>query len=299
MNNDINEFDWDDIKVFLEIANTGSLTQAAVKLNKSQPTIGRRIEKLEKSLGVNLFKRSPYGYELTSVAESLLATAQCISEKIDLFLNEAKILQTDVTQDTVVITCGESFVALLTAHMHDFMLQHPEISLDIISSFEVINLDKGGADIAIRSQRPENPNLITRKLGTCHYAIYASHYYLEQHSAASEPLNAGSQLNWIAYKDDNAELHSSKWLATNIDSNNIKLRCNTPSSLLLSIKNHQGLAVLPQFVAQHDNELVQLSLLLDTLQPDIWLVLNRNAHRNRATTLVSQWISHVFELAGF
>jgi len=299
MNNGDCETDWDDIKVFLEIANTGSLTQAARKLTKSQPTIGRRIEKLENSLGLCLFKRSPYGYELTAIGERLYSKAKNISVQVNVFLTEAKSLQANDIQRTVVITCGESFVSFLTDHMQDFMAQYPTISIDIISSFDVLNLEKGAADIAIRSQRSENPNLITRKLGKCYYAIYASEHYIEKNTQARDPLAVGNTLNWVSYKDDNEELHSSQWLVKNINVNNIKLRCNTASSLLSSVNHHHGLAVLPKFVADKEKNLVQLSKPLKTLQPDIWLVLNRNAHRNSATSQVSKWIGEIFEHANF
>jgi len=294
-----NNFDWDDIKVFLEIANTGSLSQAAVKLEKSQPTIGRRIEKLEKSLGLNLFKRSPYGYKLTTVGDQLLSKAQNVSDQISNFVTKATLLQTDFPTTTVTITCGESFVSLLTKNMPNFRMQNPDISLNMVSCFEILNLDNGVADIAIRSQRPDNPNLITQQLGVCYYAIYASQTYLDQYPQAQQPLKASNNLSWISYKDENSELHSTKWLTTNVKSSNIKLRCNTQSSLLLSIKNHQGLAVLPQFIADNETDLIKLSASLKTLQPKIWLVLNRNARRSVETYQVVEWIRSTFEQCNF
>src|SRR3954454_7195834 len=57
--------DWDDFRVFLEVVRTGSFNRAAAKLKMTQPTVSRRLARLEEAIGVRLFNRDRRGPRLT------------------------------------------------------------------------------------------------------------------------------------------------------------------------------------------------------------------------------------------
>lgn len=65
-------FDWDDLKTLIACADEGSLSAAATLMRISQPTLGRKIDALEASLGVQLFKRSPRGMKITKTGNEIL-----------------------------------------------------------------------------------------------------------------------------------------------------------------------------------------------------------------------------------
>lgn len=67
--------DWDDIRVFLEVAEAGSLTVAARHTGLSQPTISRRLKSMEDAIGGVLFERLPNRIELTPLGKELLVPA--------------------------------------------------------------------------------------------------------------------------------------------------------------------------------------------------------------------------------
>ena len=67
----MDDIDWNLIKSFVTVAETGSLSAAARKLSASQPTLGRHIGELEQALGVTLFRRGRHGYELTEAGSTL------------------------------------------------------------------------------------------------------------------------------------------------------------------------------------------------------------------------------------
>jgi DNA-binding transcriptional LysR family regulator len=64
----MDSFDWNLIRVFVAVGETGSLSAAARALGSSQPTVGRHIDELEQALGQTLFVRGKRGYELTEQA---------------------------------------------------------------------------------------------------------------------------------------------------------------------------------------------------------------------------------------
>ena len=70
--------DWDDIRIFLAIARGGSLTKAASALRISQPTVGRRLKKLEDAFQARLFDRLPDGFALTPEGTALLPKAEAM-----------------------------------------------------------------------------------------------------------------------------------------------------------------------------------------------------------------------------
>ena len=68
--------DWNGLRVFLTIAECGSLTAAARKLKISQPTLSRKLLLLEESLDSQLFQRLPRGLVLTKAGESIMQSVQ-------------------------------------------------------------------------------------------------------------------------------------------------------------------------------------------------------------------------------
>src|SRR4029079_5856737 len=71
---------WDDVRIFLAVAEAGSVSGAARQLKLGQPTISRRLAEMEEALGARLFARGVRGATLTSAGERLLAPAKNMAE---------------------------------------------------------------------------------------------------------------------------------------------------------------------------------------------------------------------------
>ena len=287
------DVEWNDIKVFLAVATGGSLSAAALQLNKSQPTIGRRIGKLEKHLDVTLFIRTPYGYEITEHAQALLASAKKMQLACNEFEMHALTLE-DQPNGTVKLACGESFARLLTSNLTSLANLYPDLSLHIETGFHFSNLEKCEVDIAIRSRKPTSQNLITRSLGECRYAVYANADYVLKNPAAKTEKRL-YDCRWISYCEKDKLLPPNQWLSKHVAPDQVKLRCSTLTTILQAVSNGQGLAVLPCFVATLHPELVACSPVLDDCKQDVWLVLSRNASRVPAIKSVSHWIAQLFD----
>jgi len=286
-------FDWNNIEVFLAVARDGTLSAAGRQLNRSQPTIGRHIQKLEEQLSLTLFIRTPYGYKLTDNGVSLVKLAEEIQEKMDQFKGCAKLLN-EQPLGAVNIACGESFAQLLMDNMEKLISKCPEISIQIHTGTQFVNLEKGDADIAIRSKRPTSPNLYVRFLGRCRYAVYASNAYVSQDSESRTERRV-KNCRWISYHDDKNILPVTRWLKQKVKTEQIKLYCSTLMALLQGVKSGQGLAALPIFVGEQTEDLIRLTPALTDLNQETWLVLNRNAGRVQAIKAVSTWIGEIFD----
>src|SRR5690554_6164657 len=84
--------DWDNLKFFLELSRAGKLTAAARRIGVDHTTVSRRIQALEKSLGMTLFIREQTGYSLTEAGRRLLPEVEQMesaSVRIEQSLPEA------------------------------------------------------------------------------------------------------------------------------------------------------------------------------------------------------------------
>lgn len=153
------DISWDDAKLFLAIAETGSLSGAARRLKLGQPTVTRRLALLEYTVGAALFRRSVEGAALTSAGERLLAPAKKMAEWAGE-LHRAAEAQDGAPRGLVRITSSPFICFDFLAPFAGFVAQqHPGLRLEVLSSVQYLDLARGEADLALRAKAPSNPDL--------------------------------------------------------------------------------------------------------------------------------------------
>ncbi len=150
---------WDDLRLFLVVAQTGSLSQAARKLRIGQPTVSRRLAQLEEQLGYALCDRGIDGIRLTSKGEQLLEPIQRMDAAASEWTGRAQ--HTDQRpQGTVRITAppgiAHDFVAPFAA---DLRQQYPMINLQVLARIEYLDLARREAELAIRMRPTDQKEL--------------------------------------------------------------------------------------------------------------------------------------------
>ena len=198
---------WNDLRVFLALARSGSVRSAAIRLSVSHSTVVRRVDILEKSLGVRLFERMPQGYTLTLMGEAMLKRAEQVENQIHGL--ELSILGQDAKlSGTIRVSVADALIQFLIApDLQRFKLAYPDIDVAITTSYDVVDLAKREADVAIRFMANPPDHLIGHRLPNINISYYASHAYLEQHDLTADPPTA----NWIGM-DEIATFPTSKWL---------------------------------------------------------------------------------------
>ncbi len=197
---------WDDLKIFLAVAEAPSMRVAAKRLKVSHTTVSRRIESLEEDLGVKLFDRLPSGYQLTASGEELLPVALKTDASIHAY-GRSVVGRDSALEGQVCVTIPEMLVThLFMPIFADFMRQHPAIQIKIEDSFDLFNLSRREADVAIRLTNAPPEHLIGRCLGTLRHAAYATPEYAAEH----HPERKDSTARWVGWgsPDDHPE-----WIA--------------------------------------------------------------------------------------
>ena len=168
-------------------AEEGSLSAAARALGMTQPTLGRQVAALEDALGVQLFDRTGRALQLTQAGADLLDHVRRMGAAAGDFSLVASG-RSEAVEGHVTITAGDIVAAyLLTPALARLGRVAPGITVEVIASNAVQNLRRREADIAIRHVRPDQPDLIARKLKEDAARCYATGAYLDRYGDPGGP----------------------------------------------------------------------------------------------------------------
>ncbi len=192
----VTELPWDDVQIFLAIAEEGSLSRAAKRLRVGQPTMSRRLGDLEQRLGFPIFQRTADGVVLTTAGERLLAPARKMAEWAGEVARAAAQGETGGPRGLVRITAPPSvsfdFVAPFAVTVREKL---PDVQLDVVSTPRVLDLSRGEADIALRYGAPTSRELVSMGSVSLPNAVVAARSYAAR--LAKKPRLA--DLDWIAW----------------------------------------------------------------------------------------------------
>jgi DNA-binding transcriptional LysR family regulator len=181
--------DWDDLRVFLAVARTESLSAAGKRLKIDPATVGRRITRLEEATRARLFAKSPQGYALTDEGARLIPHAEQ-AERAALGAEESLSGPgglTGLIRLGAPDGCANYLLPQVLARLCD---ANPGLEVQIVALPRVFNLSKREADMAIAVSRPEAGRLTVQKLTDYHLHLAASRAYL----AASQPIHTPGDL---------------------------------------------------------------------------------------------------------
>ncbi len=243
---------WDKLKIFHAVAESGNFTKATYILNLSQSAISRQIQSLEQELKTQLFERHARGLSLTENGEYLFKTAHEVISKlkdVESTLIDKKNKPSGKLTVTTVVSFGTTW---LTPRIQEFMKLNPEIEIELIFDDEELDLSTREADIGIWMRRPKQLNYIQKKLIDINYHIYGSAKYLEQHGH----LKNISDLNkhkFISYgRGAPSPVFNPDWaLKLGVKDGKKRkpiMKVNSVYGLLLAVQSGVGLAALPDYM---------------------------------------------------
>lgn len=189
------DISWDDIRLFLAIHETGSMSGAARRLRVGQPTVSRRLADLEHQLGAALFRRSVEGVTLTDAGERLVEPARKMAEWAGEVGRAAERREEGPSGRVRVSAPPYLAVDLLAPLAGWLATEAPGLRLEVSASVEYASLGRGEADLALRS-RPADSEDLTNVFSVEHgVAVFAS----PELAARLGPRPALAQIPWIAW----------------------------------------------------------------------------------------------------
>ena len=285
MNWEAVRFDWNQARAFLATADEGSLSAAARALGLTQPTLGRQVAALEAELGVTLFERVGRSLSLTRSGIDLLEHFRAMGEaagRISLAASgqsQAVEGQVRITATDLVATCH------LPRMLEGLREVAPGIEIEIVASNEVRDLRRREADIAIRHVRPEQPDLIARRVGETTAHFYASVGYLDRHGRPRSPREL-SEADFVGGEQPERYLPGLNALGLSLRPENFKVTTSSGTVALELVKRGYGISPLPKDIAALAPELECVLAELDPIPIPVWLVTHRELHTSRRIRLV-------------
>jgi DNA-binding transcriptional LysR family regulator len=171
-------FDWDDLRVFLAVARTRKIAPAARALGIDATTIARRLARLEKTLGPELFEMGAGERTLTARGQALLRHAESVESATLAAMEDVTGHEHHLTGQ-VRLSVAEGFGTwVLAPGLAEFSQRHPGIRLDLITASGFLNPSKREADMAVMLARPQRGRLSVRRMGDYHLHLYAAPDYL-------------------------------------------------------------------------------------------------------------------------
>jgi DNA-binding transcriptional LysR family regulator len=248
---------WDDIKIFLEVARSERLSIAAKRLMIDASTLSRRIHKLEESFSTKLFERTVDGHVLTQDGTKLLKFARRMeldaSQAFDE-IKENKSLNSGRVRIGVTEAFGSFFIA---PHLTNLKEKFPNIQIELVHFARDVKISRNEADIAIAVEKPKSTSTIIAKLCDYQLQLYGHASYLNAIKSKVTISNL-SKYQWVSYVDNllfTEQLSYLKELNADIQPS---FQSTSITSQYSAIKSGLGIGILPCFLAEQDASLVKL-----------------------------------------
>ena len=267
--------EWSDIRIFLAIARTRSLSGAARAVHQSQPTMGRRLKVLERGIGHALFQRGPDGFMLTDEGSVLMAHAERMEEEALAFERELAGQEQHLEGQLRVSSSDWFGVYMLTPVFAEFVKAHPQIAIELVTDSRLFNLARREADVVFRIQAFAEPDVIQRRLMTVSYGLYTA-------KGRSKPLpKDGKGCAVITLDAAYRDFPDARWLKKTLPKAHVAFTSNSREAQARMCATGVGLAVLPRPLGDRIEGLRLMRVESEPPGRDVWMGYHRDLRRLR------------------
>ena len=265
---------WELYRSFLAVLSEGSLSGAARALDIAQPTVGRHVAALERSLGVPLFTRSQTGLLPMESALSLRTYAEAMSNSVAA-LERAASGQGSGVRGVVRVTASEVIgVEVLPRIIARLREKHGELQVELVVSDRMQDLLQREADIAVRMARPTQALLIARRIGHVGLGLYATRQYVKRHGAP-ETIADLQRHALIGFDQLTPFIRSAGKAFPAVHREAFAMRADSGLAQLALIRCGAGIGICQVPIATRDG-LVRVLRKQFSLQLDTWIAMHED-----------------------
>ena len=199
---------WDDVRLFLALCRARTVGEAGRALGVDSSTVSRRLTALEEALTASLFDRNHEGISATKAAEDLLPMAEEMEEAMLRFAHAADGLEREVS-GLVRIACPPDVANVVIAPLlRELFTLHPALRVEIAPGEAVIDLTRREADLALRTVRPAQGDLLVTRLTSVRWVLVASSELARELGS----LRSWSDAPWIGWGLRLSMIGPAQWL---------------------------------------------------------------------------------------
>lgn len=180
------------LALFVDIVEAGNLSMAARNMKMSRANVSYHLSQLEKSVGMQLIRRTTRQSELTEVGQRLYRHGCVIRDEV-LAAKESVALFGKGLHGSVRLSVPTGFGHMVMSRwLIDFKRQHPDISLDLLFDNHVDDLLREEVDVAVRVMSEPPQQLVAIELARVRYVVCASIEFSRRHVMPSDLDDLGS-----------------------------------------------------------------------------------------------------------
>jgi DNA-binding transcriptional LysR family regulator len=276
---------WEDIRHFLAVAKSGTLSGAARTLMVDHATVSRRLAALETALDVRLVDRLPRSCSLTAVGRQVVERAKEMEAGAHGIARLAKAAHVPLVGRVTLSAPPVLVTHLLVEHLARFRTEHPAIRLSLSAEGQQVSLSHREADVAVRLVRPKETGNVARKVGTMAFALYVHRSYAH--------LTIPERWHFIAFDQSYADMPQQRWLLGIAGDRPVACELNHISEHLIAVRARVGVAGLPRFIGDGDQDLMRIGEDIPPFARDIWLLVHRDLRSTPAVRAVMDFVAAV------
>ncbi len=285
----------DDIRLFVAVVQAGSLTGASELTGVPISRLSRRLTELESTLGTQLLNRGKKGVSLNELGENFFGHAQEMLKHADIAISS---IHHSLEQPTGLLRLSLpiDLAPYISAHLHDYLAQHPDVQLQISLSQQKINMIQDGIDIAVRAGTIDNENVVARHLFDSCLGVYATRAYLDnfgtpltphdlyQHRLIAQSLTLPWHFKHRTKYDELITITPSPYVS-----------CNDFTLSADLVTQGVGIGVLSSFSAAHPPSLVPLLLEWQLPCTPISVIYYKNRGASPAVRSFVAWLQELYQ----
>ena len=277
--------DWDDLRIFLSVARTESLSGAGRRLGLDASTVGRRIARLEGAVGAALFLKTPQGYQLTAEGARLIAPAEA-AEQAASAAAEAVRADAGITGQLRIGAPDGCANYLLPQVARDLCKAHPGLEVQIVALPRVVNLTRREADMAIAVSPPDAGRLTVQRLADYRLHLAAHRDYLAAHPPLTS-LQALKDHRMISYIPDMIFDRELDYLsATGVET--AQISSNSVAVQMQALRAGAGVGIVHDFALPFAPDVTRVLTDLISLTRSFWLIRHADDRASRRLTLLAE-----------
>lgn len=277
---------WTELRTAYSVAQLGTVSAAAEKLNLHRATVNRHIDALEDALGGRIFIRHARGYVVTELGQELIEVAKKTDAMLADVVGRVRSVNS-IIDGEVQLTIIPPMSNLVVNPVARFRELNPNCLVKINATYELAKLEHGEAHVALRiGPKPDSPDYVVRPFTKLHLSLYAHESYLQTHGPIDLEKSFDG-LRFVLPPADLGHIPFQPWVKRNVTKKQIAVIANSPAFHFQSIKAGTGIGFLPDFeVAAHDGFLRLLSDRENWFLT-VWLVTHVDVtHTDRVQSLL-------------
>ena len=281
----MDNLDWNQLKAFLQTAQTGSLSAAARKLGLTQPTLSRQVAAIEQQMGVTLFERVGKAMVLTPTGLDLLEHARAMGTAAEA-LGLAASGRSQAVGGVVSVSATDAVATyLLPPIVQRLRAQEPGIVVEVIASNAISDLLRREADIAIRHVQPGQPDLIARLVREAQAHFYASEEWVRTHGHPRSAQDA-AQLQFVGSDRNGQYLGYLRQHGLNLTEENFSCYSDHTVAHWALVRQGMGIGAMMTEIASKTPGMVRVLDEVPAVRFPIWLVSHRELRTSRRIRVV-------------